>query len=297
MADDGRSGSISNGDLVGRGSTARRMVLGTQLRRLREAASISRAEAAYAVRASESKLSRLETGRVAFKERDVADLLTMYGIADPDERETFLGMVRDANQPGWWRRYHDVLPGWFQDYVGLEESASLIQAHEMQFVHGLLQIEAYALAIATRGRPDYALDDVKRRIAARLRRQRVLFDVHPPRLWVVLDESVLRRPIGGREVLRRQLEHVIEMSLRPNITIQVTPNHLSGYAAEGAFTILRFVESELPDVVYIEHLDGALYLDGMAEIEAYSRALDRLMVDAETPQRSRQLMIKLLAES
>jgi transcriptional regulator with XRE-family HTH domain len=296
MVDDGHPGPVSEGDGAARGATARRMVLGAQLRRLREKANITRSDAAYAVRASDSKLSRLELGRVAFKERDVADLLTMYGVSDRAEREVFLDMVRHANQPGWWRRYNDVLPNWFQDFVGLEESASLIQSYELQFVPGLLQIEAYAMAIATRGRPEFAADDVLRRIAARMQRQKILFGVHPPTLWVVLDESVLRRPIGGRRVLRAQLEHMIEMSMRSNITIQVVPNHLSGYAAEGAFTLLRFAEPELPHVAYVEHLGGALYLDGLAEIEIYSRALDRLMVDAETPERSRQLLAKALAE-
>ena len=296
MVGDGQPGPVLDGDGAARGATARRMVLGAQLRRLREKAKITRAEAAYTVRASESKMSRLELGRVAVKERDVADLLTMYGVGDPAEREAFLDMVRHANQPGWWRRYNDVLPSWFQDFVGLEESASLIQCYELQFVPGLLQLEAYAMAIATRGRPEFAPDDVKRRIAARMERQKILFGVHPPTLWVVLDESVLRRPIGGRQVFRAQLEHMIEMSLRPNITIQVVPHHLSGYAAEGAFTILRFAEPELPHVAYIEHLGGALYLDGLAEIEVYGRALDRLMVDAETPERSRQMLAKVLAE-
>jgi transcriptional regulator with XRE-family HTH domain len=286
---DGESGSA-------RGVTARRMVLGAQLRRLREAAKVSRAEAAYAVRASESKVSRLEHGRVAFKERDVADLLTMYGVADIAEREAFLEMVRHANQPGWWRRYGDVMPGWFQDFVGLEESASLIQAFELQFVPGLLQTEQYALAVATRGRPDFASPEVRRRIALRMERQKILIGVHPPTLWAVLDESVLYRPLGGRRVLRDQLEHMLEISQRPNVTIQVVPRHLSGYAAEGSFNILRFAEPELPDVVYVEHLGGALYLDGQAEIEIYSLALDRLMVDADTPDRSRQLITKVLAE-
>jgi hypothetical protein len=189
------------------------------------------------------------------------------------------------------------MPGWFQDFVGLEESASLIQAYELQFVPGLLQTEAYAMAIATRGRPDFAPEDVRRRIALRIERQKILFGVKPPTLWVVLDESVLRRPIGGRQVLRTQLERMLELTHRPNITVQVVPNHLSGYAAEGSFSILRFAEPELPDVAYVEHLGGALYLDGISEIETFSLAMDRLMVDADTPDRSRQAIAKALAET
>jgi transcriptional regulator with XRE-family HTH domain len=279
-----------------RGSTARRIVLGTALRRLREQAGISRADAGYVIRSSDSKVSRLELGRVAFKERDVADLLTMYGVTDTGERETFLDMVRHANQPGWWRRYSDVMPSWFQDFVGLEESASRIQAYELQFVPGLLQTEAYARAIATRGRPDFAPPDTERRIHLRMQRQHILAGADPTKLWVVIDESVLRRPIGGRRVLQEQIEHLLEASRRPNITIHVVPKHLSGYAAEGSFTILRFDEPELADVVYIEHLGGALYLDGPDDIELYGRALDRLAVDAETPDRSRRLMAEALRD-
>jgi transcriptional regulator with XRE-family HTH domain len=260
-------------------------VLGAQLRRLREACEISRADAGYAIRASESKLSRLELGRVAFKERDVADLLTMYGVADPGEREAFFGMVKQANEPGWWRRYNDVMPNWFQDFVGLEESASQIQTYELQFVPGLLQTEEYARSIATRGRPDYIPEDAERRIALRMRRQKLLGGVNAPKLWAVMDESVLHRPIGGRRVLREQIEQLLEFSKLPNITVQILPYQLSGYAAEGSFTLLRFAEPELPDVVYVEHLGGALYLDSPEEIELYSRALDRLTVEADTPDR------------
>jgi transcriptional regulator with XRE-family HTH domain len=296
MDADGRSGATSAGDALNRGGTARRIVLGAQLRRLREASGISRADAGYAIRASDSKLSRIETGRVAFKERDVVDLLSMYGVSDAGERDAFLAMVRQANEPGWWRSYHDVMPGWFQDFVGLEESASQIQSYELQFVPGLLQTEAYARAIATRGRPEYAPSDAERRISLRMGRQKMLAGVNAPKFWVVMDESVLQRPIGGRAVLRDQIEKLLEFSKLPNIIIQVVPFHLSGYAAEGSFSLLRFAEPELPDVVYVEHLAGALYLDSVPEIELYSRALDRLAVEAHTPDQSRQVLAKALAE-
>jgi len=286
----------SEGANGGRGVTARRIVLGAQLRRLRENADISRADAGYLIRASDSKVSRLELGRVAFKERDVADLLTMYGVTDPDERNAFLEMVRQANLPGWWRRYNDVTPSWFQDYIGLEESAARIQTYELQFVPGLLQLEPYARAVLTRGRPQYAPPDTERRISMRMKRQKLITGVNPPKLWAIIDESVLHRPVGGRAVLREQIEHLLEMSRMPHITIQVVPMHLSGYAAEGAFTILRFGEAELPDVVYVEHIGGAVYLDSPEEIELFARTLDRLAIDAETPDRSRQLMAKTLAE-
>jgi len=290
-----RGGAASDADST-RGVTARRIVLGTQLRRLREQAGMSRADAGYIIRASDSKVWRLELGRVAFKERDVADLLTAFGVTDDGERDAFLDMVRHANEPGWWRRYNDVTPGWFQDFVGLEESAARIQTFELQFVPGLLQIDSYARAIATRGRPDFTPPDTERRIGLRMRRQKILAGMNPPTLWAVMDESVLRRPIGGREVLRRQIEHLLEASALPNIILQIIPMHMSGYAAESAFTVLRFAEKELPDVVYVEHLSGALYLDSRQDIEQYSRAIDRLVVDAETPDRSRQMLAKILSE-
>jgi Domain of unknown function (DUF5753)/Helix-turn-helix domain len=284
--DQGRSG----------GPTARRIVLGAQLRRLREAAEVSRGEAGYAVRGSESKISRMELGRVGFKERDVADLLTMYGVTDAAEREAFLDMVKQSNEPGWWNRYSDLMPHWFQDYVGLEESASRIQTYELQFVPGLLQTEDYARAVASHGQPESATEEVERRVSLRMRRQRVLARPNPLRLWAVIDESVLHRPIGGRRVLRTQVEHLLEMTAQQHVTLQILPYNLSGYAAEGSFSMLRFAEPELPDLVYVEHLGGALYLDKPEEIELYSRATDRLAVDAETPEHSRQHLRKLRAE-
>jgi hypothetical protein len=275
--------------------TARRIVLGAQLRRLREAAEISRADAGYAIRGSDSKISRMELGRVGFKERDVSDLLTMYGVSSPDERDVFLEMVRKSNERGWWHRYSGTMPTWFQDFVGLEESASLIQNYELQFVPGLMQTEDYIRAVIGRGRPELLDQEGERRVALRLQRQKVLTRQGAPRLWVVVDESVLHRPIGGRRVQLEQVEYLLELTKQSNITLQVLPTAMSGYAAEGAFSILRFAEPTLPDIVYIEHLSGALYLDRPEELEIYSRVIDHLAVDAETPDRSREMLAKIRA--
>ena len=278
------------------GPTALRIVLGAQLRRLREAAEISRADAGYSIRGSESKISRLELGRVGLKERDVADLLTMYGVTDQTDRETFLEMVKRSNQPGWWHRFNDLMPDWFQDYVGLEEAATRILTYELQFLPGLMQTEDYARAIASHGRPDSAGQDVERRVGLRMNRQKILNRPGAPRLWAVIDESVLHRPIGGRDIMLAQLDHLLELTKMPQVTLQVVPYQLSGYAAEGPFTMLRFGEPELPDLVYIEHLAGALYLDKRDEVELYSRVFDRLTVDALTPDRTRQMLAKARAE-
>lgn len=275
------------------GPTVRRMVLGAQLRRLREAAGITRAQAGYHIRGSESKMSRLELGRVGFKTRDVEDLLTLYGVHNPRERGLFMDMVSQSNQPGWWYRYNDLMPSWFTDFVGLEESASRIQTFELQFVPGLLQTEDYTRVVASHGREEWVTEEVERRIALRMRRQRILSRPSPPRLWAFLDEAVLHRPIGGAAVLKAQLAALLDWTSMPHVTLQVLPYERSGHAAEGAFSMLRFAEAELPDVVYIEHLNGAMYLDKRDELEPYSRAIDRLAVDSETPEQSRAMIDKI----
>lgn len=281
----------------GTGPTARRMILGTQLRRLREAAGISRATAAYEIRASESKISRMELGRVGCKERDVVDLLTMYGVHDQAERDWAVAMVKQANQPGWWRRFNDTtLPNWFDNYIGLEEAATRIRTYELMFVPGLLQTESYARAVIGRGDPDNDSPEVESRVAIRMRRQKLLTGPKPPRLWAVLDEAVLHRPVGGAAVLKEQLEHLLELLKMPNISLQIVPFDMSGYAVESAFSLLQFAEPELPNIAYLEHLNGASYLEKPDELELYGRAFDRLTVDAETPDRSRQMLIKRIAE-
>lgn len=278
------------------GPTVRRLILGTQLRRLRERAGISRNEAAYSIRGSESKLSRMESGRVGFKERDVKDLLTLYGVQDLEERAKIIELVAQSNVQGWWHAFSDLMPKWFEDYLGLEESAAQIKAYELQFVPGLLQTEDYALAIASRGRPENANRDTERKVHLRMQRQKVLLGRNAPKLWVVIDESVLYRRLGGPRVLRSQIDHLLEMTTLPNISLQVVPYQTSGYGAEGPFTLLRFGEAELSDIVYVEHLAGALYLEKPEEIEIYSRALDRLAVEAETPAKTRQMLQKAREE-
>ncbi|MGW1676983.1 helix-turn-helix domain-containing protein [Saccharopolyspora sp. NPDC002376] len=279
------------------GPTARRLVLGSQLRRLREASGISREDAGYAIRGSGSKISRLELGRVGFKERDVADLLTLYGVSDDTERESFLDLVRRSNEPGWWHRYNDLMPSWFQDYVGLEESASRIQTYEIQFVPGLLQTERYARAVATQGRPEFTEDELDRRVRLRMQRQKLFSQPKAPRVWAVIDESVLHRPIGGREVLREQIEFLLEATSLPAVTLQILPFELGRSGAEGAFTVLRFAEPELPDIVYLEHLCGALYLDKPDDVEVYSKASHRLAVDAQTPEQTRKTLKAALQQA
>ncbi|WP_435242946.1 helix-turn-helix domain-containing protein [Streptomyces cucumeris] len=279
------------------GSVVRRILLGSQLRRLRESRGITREAAGYSIRASESKISRMELGRVSFKARDIEDLLTLYGVTDEAERAALLGLAREANLTGWWHSYGDVLPGWFQTYVGLEGAASHITCYELQFIHGLLQTEGYAHAVVTRGQPQAPAAEVDRRVALRLERQKLLVSERAPAFHAVLDEAALRRPYGGREVMRAQLRHLIAVSEQPNVTLQVMPFSFGGHAAEsGAFTLLRFPESDLPDVVYLEQLTSALYLDKRDEVAQYERVLGRLGEDSLSPHESRELLGDLLHE-
>jgi len=255
------------------------MLLGAHLRRLREAQGVSREDAGWEIRASESKISRMELGRVSFKERDVDDLLTLYGLVDAEERDRLLTLARQANTPGWWHRYGDVLPSWFQSYLGLEAAASLIRTYEVQFVPGLLQTADYARSVVLLGHGTAPVKDVERRINLRMDRQQVIDRPDPPRLWAVIDEAVLRRPIGGGGVMKAQIEALIEASKKPNVRLQIIPFHAGGHAAAGGpFAILRFPEPELPDVVYVEQLTSAIYLDKREDVDQYAMAMERVNV-------------------
>ncbi len=279
----------------GSGPTVRRILLGTQLRRLREAQGITREDAGYRIRASESKISRMELGRVGFKERDIVDLLEMYGVEDEAERGALVTLAREANEPGWWHQYADVLPDWFQTFVGLEEAASVLRVYEVQFVPGLLQTPAYARAVITRGQPGAPAEEIERRVSMRITRQDLLTKPGGPRLWAVVDEAALRRPVGSREAFRSQLEHLIEVTQNPRVTLQVMPFRSGGHAAEaGAFTIMRFPEQDLPDVVYLEQLTSALYLDKREDVERYSEVMERLSVESEPPERTPDLLRDML---
>ena len=280
----------------GSGPTVLRILLGSQLRMLREVKGITREEAGYAIRASGSKISRMELGRVSFKERDVTDLLKLYGV-DEDETATLVALAVQANSPGWWHKYGDVLPDWFQVYVGLEEAASLIRLYEVQFVPGLLQTADYARAVVRLGQPGASPEFIERKVSLRMGRQELLTKPGGPRLWAIVDEAALRRPIGGKEVMRAQLEQLILATEEPQVTLQVMPFRSGGHAAEaGAFTIMRFPEPDLPDVVYLEQLTSALYLDKRDDVEKYTEVMERLSVESESPERSVDILSGMLEE-
>ncbi|MER6949970.1 helix-turn-helix transcriptional regulator [Nonomuraea sp. NPDC000554] len=281
----------------GSGPTALRILLGSQLRRLREGKGVSREEAGHLIRGSESKISRMELGRVGFKERDVSDLLTLYGVVEDEARRAVLDLVATANEPGWWHRFNDILPTWFQAYVGLEEAAARIRTYEVQFVPGLLQTKEYARAVVTAGSAGVGAEEIARRVDLRLERQRVFERPEGPVFWAVIDEAALRRPIGGAEVMRAQLEHLIDLMRQPNITIQVMPFSFGGHSAEGgAFSILRFPDHELPDVVYVEQLASALYLDKREDVDRYTAVMERLCAVSTTPDETVELLRSIAEE-
>ena len=263
------------------GPTVLRMLLGAQLRRLREARGITLERAGYQIRASHSKMSRIELGRVSFKDRDVADLLTLYGVTDDHERETLCTLARQANEQGWWHSYSDILPQWFEFYLGLERAADRIRTYQVQFVPGLLQTEEYARAVVLLEHSGDPSDETERRVKLRMTRQKLLFEPDAPGLWAIVDDAALRRPIGGPEVMRAQLRHLIEVAALPNVTLQVIPFGAGGHAAAGGpFSILRFSEHDLPDVVYLEQLTSALYLDKREDTDHYLAVMERLCLEA-----------------
>nr|WP_202888269.1 helix-turn-helix transcriptional regulator [Kribbella solani] len=271
-----------------------RIILGAHLRRMRVAAGISRSDAGWEIRSSESKVSRMELGRVGLKERDVGDLLTLYGLDDEEERGRLLTLAREANNPGWWHRYGDVLPSWFHSYLDLEAAAQLIRVYELQFVPGLLQTEEYIRAVIQLGRGMIAAEEVERRVTLRTNRQEILTRPDPVRLWAVVDEAVLQRPIGGVKAMLTQIDHLIEASQYPNVTLQVMPFKVGGHAATGgAYSILRFPEQDLPDMVYIEHLTSALYLDKLEDLDQYTATMEALCVAAPPPSKTRDHLMRI----
>jgi hypothetical protein len=239
----------------------------------------------------------MELGRVSFKERDVADLLTLYGVTDEQERAAVLALVRQANAAGWWREYGDVLPSWFETYVGLEQAASVIRIYEPVLVPGLLQTEDYTRSVVQLRHLQASANDVGRRVALRMARQEFLTQPGAPDLWLALDEAAVRRPMGSRMVQRGQLQHLMEMAQRPNVTLQVVPLHVGGPAAvSGPFTILRFAEPGLPDVVYLEHLASACYLDKERETVGYLALMDSLCIEATSPEVSISFLRRIIED-
>jgi hypothetical protein len=265
------------------GPTALRMILGRQLQALREKAEMSFDEAAAAILSSPFTIRRMERAEGGFKPLTVKSLLIAYGVTDADEIEAFLSLCRDAVRPGWWHSYGDVLPDWFRTFVGLEEAASLIRGYEPHWVPGLLQTEDYARASVRTGFPHAAEAEVERRVMLRLARQKILDRPDPPRLWVVIDETVLRRAAAttGAPAMRAQIDRLTGATERPGVTLQVLTFAAGMHpAAYGLFYLLRFPDKDMPDLVYGESMTSAWYIDKLLDVGTYLEVLDRVSAQA-----------------
>ncbi|MEU8027101.1 helix-turn-helix transcriptional regulator [Streptomyces sp. NPDC049099] len=277
--------------------TVGQVVLGRRLLELRERAGLKREDAARVLRVAPATVRRMEMAEVALKIPYLQLLLKAYGVAD-DEAELFVQVAEEANRPGWWQRFHDILPGWFSMHVSLEGAASLIRSYEPHFVPGLLQTEDYARAVLRSGAiGQTSPDDIERHVALRMQRQQLLTRTDAPRFWAVMDETALRRPVGSPEVMRTQIDKLLEATKLPHVTLQVAPfasgPHPGTY---GPFVLFRFAVPELPDMVYSEYLTGAVYLDARAEVATHLEVMDRMAAQAATAQRTKEILRDLRKE-
>ncbi|CAL9280318.1 MULTISPECIES: helix-turn-helix domain-containing protein [Streptomyces] len=279
--------------------TLLKMLVGVQLAGFREDAGLAQDQAARAVGFSAAKLSRIEAGkgRRPPTESDVRALLELYGT-DAYEASVLLKLLQRAGEPGWWQRYDKrLMPEWFDRLVGLQEAAATIRTFEIQYVPGLLQIPAYTRAVVERGLPNAPAGEVERRVELRMRRARLLSRSDAPQLWAIIDESVLLRVLGSTDVMREQLAHLVEMARRPNVTVQIVPLGVTNASAPAIpVTYLRFGGLDLPDVVYLEHIRSANFLEDRDETEEYRIALDRLADEALKPRDSLEMLRRTMEQ-
>jgi transcriptional regulator with XRE-family HTH domain len=277
--------------------TVGQVVLGRRLLDLRERVGLKREEAARILRVAPATVRRMETAEVALKIPYLQLLLKAYGVSD-EEAETYVQLAEEANQPGWWQRFHDILPGWFSMYVSLEGAAALIRQYEPHFVPGIMQTEDYARGVLKSGAIGQTKpEDIERHVALRMRRQELLARDDAPHIWAVMDETALRRPVGGSRTMRAQVERLLEVTRLPHVTLQVlefsSGPHPGTY---GPFVLFRFAMPELPDMVYSEYLTGAVYLDARAEVATHLEVMDRMAAQAATAQRTKEILEDLRKE-
>ncbi|MFI9599019.1 helix-turn-helix domain-containing protein [Streptomyces sp. NPDC004069] len=271
--------------------TVGQVVLGRRLWDLRESAGLKREEAARVLHVAPATVRRMEMAEVALKIPYLQLLLKAYGVSE-EEAEAFMRLAEDANQPGWWQRFHDILPGWFSMHVSLEGAAALIRSYEPHFVPGLLQTEDYARGVLKSGAVGQTSpEDIERHVALRMQRQDLLTRPDAPRFWVVMDETALRRQVGGPEVMRAQIDRLLEAAKLPNVTLQVAPFSAGPHAGTyGPFVLFRFAVPELPDMVYSEYLTGAVYLDAREEVASHLEVMDRMAAQAATAHRTKEIL-------
>lgn len=264
--------------------TVRRRLLGGELRRARERAGCKAEEAAAHLECSMSKISRIENGMSPVKARDVRDLLEWYGVMDPAQVKAVMQLHKDAQEQGWWEPYEDQLPSGMATYAGFECEAVALRAYEPMFVHGLLQTEDYARAVIGAANPSQA-EAVENLVRFRMQRQQVQAERDEPvQLWVVLEESALRRPVGGRQVMASQIDHLIAAAARPDVTLQIMPTAKDAHAAmAGAFALMEFAAA-IPTVVYVDSIAGNLYLEKEREVRSFTQTFDLVRAAGPDPQ-------------
>ena len=276
--------------------TVRRRRLALELRRFREAARLTCEEVAEHLECSISKISRIETGRVSVSPRDVRDMLGLYGVSGP-QQASLVQLARESRQKGWWDAYSDAIEPRFATYIGLESAASEIRIYEVTLIPGLLQTEEYARAVIAAGTVDGRLESVERTVAFRMARQPALTSDEPAQLWVVLDEAALRRRVGGAGLMRLQLDHLLELGRLPNVALQVLPFGAGAHPAMGRpFVILAFPERADPDVVYLEDLTSALYVENVAEVDRYNVFFNHLRATALSFEESAALIMSVIKD-
>ena len=276
--------------------TVRRRRLALELRRLREAARLTCEEVAEHLECSTSKISRIETGRVSVSPRDVRDMLDLYGVS-AQQGASLVQLARDSRQKGWWHAYSDTIQPRFATYIGLESAASEIRIYEVTLIPALLQTEDYARTVITAGIVGGDRDGVGRNVELLMARQPPLTSDDPPRLWAVLDEAALRRTVGGAGLMRLQLDHLLDLSRLPNVAIQVIPFGAGAHPAMGRpFVILAFPERADPDVVYLEDLTSALYVEDVDEVDRYNMFFNHLRATALSFEDSSALIMSAIKE-
>ncbi|MFC9497162.1 helix-turn-helix domain-containing protein [Streptomyces sp. NPDC056975] len=275
--------------------TVLRMILGRRLQDMRLGAGASLEDAARALRVKTLTIRRLEKAEVALKPLYVEKLLETYG-ADRQEIDEFVDLAEQANEPGWWHSYRDVVPSWFTAYVSLETGAKTLRTYEPQYVTGLLQTPGYARAVLRGGLPNGSEEELVRRVELRLHRQSLLEREDAPTLWVVMEEAVLHRTVGGPDVMREQIERLLDVSELAHISVDIVPFTAGAHVGACApFTYFRFEEPELPDIVYSELLSASVYLDQRADVVAHLEAHSRMAL-ATSSEDSRALLNRMRKE-
>ncbi|GGW58535.1 helix-turn-helix domain-containing protein [Streptomyces xantholiticus] len=269
--------------------TVRRRRLGQELRRLREMKGMTAEEVAERLLVSQSKISRLENGRRSISQRDVRDLCGVYEVEDHRIVDSLMQMAKDSRQQGWWHAFGDIP---YSVYIGLETDAASLRVYEPQVVPGLLQTRQYAEALIAGALPESGTTDIEKRVSVRLRRQeRIRECEHPLRLWVVIDEAALRREVGGKQLMREQLEHLVELSHEPHVTVQVLPFDMGAHPGiNGQYAILEFPDASDSSVVYIEGVTSDLYLEKANDVQKYSVMYEHLRAQALNVDQTRQFI-------